>query len=163
VASSGSSVYLTFIKEQVAAQDARKASLEQRGIAVITTSGTLASLLLAFAALVTASKDFALSACAHDFVVAATIAFALAAVAAVLTNIPVLYAGVNVEQMRALLRDKWADEQATAEQRTAATLVNVIASAKERNRVKGWVLFAAMAIETVAVVLLTIAAAVILV
>ena len=160
MASGGSSVYLAFMKEHVAGQDARKASLEQRGIAVITTSGTLASLLLAFAALVTASTDFALSPCARDFVVAATIAFA--AVAAVVTNIPLLYAGVNVDDMRTLVTDKWGDGQVTAEQRIAATLVNLLASAKERNKVKGWVLFGAMAVEVVAVILLTIAAAVIL-
>ena len=53
-------MYGQFIKEELAAQDARKV-LEQRAVAVITTSGTLATLLLGLAALSTkASSTFVL-------------------------------------------------------------------------------------------------------
>jgi hypothetical protein len=163
VGAGGSSIYHAFIKEQLAEQVARKNSLEQRGIAVITTSGTLASLLLGFAALVTASEDFSLSSTAQVLVVAAAISFAVAALAAVATNVPLLYASVQAEQMRALVHYKWADEQAMAEQRTAATLVKLIDTAKRLNRIKGWLLFAAIGLEALAVVLLAVAVVVILV
>ena len=44
---SGYTVYGEFVKDELEAQDKRKASFEQRGLAVITTSGTLVTLLLA--------------------------------------------------------------------------------------------------------------------
>ena len=47
----GRSIYADFIKEQLDAQEARKVSLEQRGLAVITTSGALVTLLFGLTAL----------------------------------------------------------------------------------------------------------------
>jgi hypothetical protein len=158
----GGSIYHTFIKEQWAEQNERKSSLEQRGIAVITTSGTLSSLLLAFAALVTASDDFTLSSSARDLVVAATIAFSLAALTAVATNAPLLYASVKTEYLRSLVYYGWEEDQPTAEERAAATLVELIGTAKRLNRIKGWLLFGSMALEALAVLLLAAAVVVIL-
>jgi len=162
VASGGSSIYHAFVKDQLTEQEARKSSLEQRGLAVITTSGTLASLLLALAALVSASDDFELTSSSRELVVAASLAFAAAALAALATNFPLLYASVRADQMSALMRDKWGDDQATAEQRVTATFIGLIATAKRLNRIKAWLLFAAMALEAVAVLLLAIAVGVIL-
>lgn len=48
-------VYGEFIKDELEVQDKRKASFEQRGLAVITTSGVLVTLLFALAALSTKS------------------------------------------------------------------------------------------------------------
>src|SRR5204863_5652630 len=47
----GSSVLLDYLNDQLARQDARKVSLEQRALAVITTSGALVTLLFGLAAL----------------------------------------------------------------------------------------------------------------
>jgi hypothetical protein len=162
VASGGSSIYHSFVKDRLAEQDARKNSFEQRALAVITTSGALATLLLAFAALVTKSNEFELTSSARCLVVAATVAFATAALAAVATNLPLNYASVRAEQMGALVKERWGDEEAIAEQRITATLVNLIANAKKLNRIKGWLLFSAVTIEGLAVILLAIAVGVIL-
>ena len=47
----GRAIYADYIKEQQEAQEARKVSLEQRGLAVITTSGALVTLLFGLTAL----------------------------------------------------------------------------------------------------------------
>ena len=47
----GRAIYSDYIKEQLDAQEARKISLEQRGLAVITTSGVLVTLLFGLTAL----------------------------------------------------------------------------------------------------------------
>jgi len=47
----GSTIYSDYIAEQVTREDARKASLESRGIGVVTTAGALATLLLGFTTL----------------------------------------------------------------------------------------------------------------
>ena len=54
----GRAVYGEYIKEQLNAQEARKNSLEQRGLAVITTSGALVTLLFGLTAL-TCRSEFA--------------------------------------------------------------------------------------------------------
>src|SRR3989442_1204674 len=49
------------IKEQLKDERDRKSSIEQRGVAVISTSGALVSLLFGLAAVVTVSKQFVVS------------------------------------------------------------------------------------------------------
>src|SRR6266540_1704964 len=48
--SAGYVAYGDFVKDELDAQDKRKSSFEQRGLAVITTSGALVTLLFALAA-----------------------------------------------------------------------------------------------------------------
>jgi hypothetical protein len=45
-----------YLKDELARQDARQSSFEQRGIAVVTTAGTLVTLLFGLAALYGVSK-----------------------------------------------------------------------------------------------------------
>jgi hypothetical protein len=58
VASVGGPIYVELLKERLQEERAHKTSLEQRGLSVITSSGTLVTLLFALAAVVTASKSF---------------------------------------------------------------------------------------------------------
>ena len=86
---SGVSVLDAFIKDALTAQDQRKASFEQRGLAVITTSGALATLLLALAALSTTKQTtLVLPGSAKPWLIAALILFFVSAVAALGTNVP---------------------------------------------------------------------------
>jgi uncharacterized membrane protein len=85
----GSSVLAACVQEQLARQDARKTSLEQRGITVITTAGALVTLLFGLAAFTTKrSQTFALPGGASYLLVAALVLFFGAALAAILTNVP---------------------------------------------------------------------------
>ena len=61
---SGTEAYAALIERELDAQEARKASLEQRGLAVITTAGALTSLLFGLAAFSTTG--------AHAFVLPAS-------------------------------------------------------------------------------------------
>ena len=47
---SGVAIYCGLLKDELAAQDIRKGSFEQRGLAVVTTAGALATLLFGLAA-----------------------------------------------------------------------------------------------------------------
>ena len=66
------------------------------------------------------------------------------------------------EGLRALAKQRWTDSTADAEQRTAATLVDMLERGRQMNTAKGWILFTAMAIEAVATIVLATAAVVIL-
>src|SRR5215207_5830795 len=85
----GRSLYAKYIDEQTAAQEARKTSLEQRGLAVITTSGALVTLLFGLTALsVRPDSRFVIPDVAAALLVVALAFFVLAALLAIVTNLP---------------------------------------------------------------------------
>src|SRR4051794_38201016 len=97
----GFGVYGEFIKDELDVQDKRKASFEQRGLAVITTSGTLVTLLFALAALSTKEADtFSLPHGAKVWLLIALGFFFVSALFALLTNAPLVYQAVTAEKIR---------------------------------------------------------------
>src|SRR5260370_17633649 len=89
--STGPDMYGEYIKAIVDSEDARKTSLEQRGVGIVTTSSALATLLFAVVGVVTASKNFSFPTAAHGYLVAAIVLFAVAVAAGILANVPLLY------------------------------------------------------------------------
>jgi hypothetical protein len=71
----------------------------------------------------------------------------------VAANIPLKYSGVTARALQDLIERKWSDPPADAERRTAATMVMLIRTAQDNNRMKGRLLLAAMAAQALAVVL----------
>jgi uncharacterized integral membrane protein len=153
----GSTVYAAYIADQVAAQEARKVSIEQRGLAVITTSGILVSLLFGLTTTLAGAADYQLPSGAEPWVFAALVAFVLAAIAGILINLPLRYSGVKSTALRGLLKENWDDSPIVAEKRIAATQVKIIATAKKRNKRKGQILFFAAGAEILAVLFLAFA------
>lgn len=158
----GSSVYAAFIAEQLSRQDARKASLEQRGISVITSSGTLVSLLFALVAVLTGAEDFELPEDAQPWLFAAAAAFVLAGIGGILTNVPGRYSSPEAASLDKVIEERWSDSPEDAEAEIAATQVEIFARAKAVNSFKGKILIAAVAAEVLAVLFLAIAIGVIL-
>ncbi|MGH3040254.1 MAG: hypothetical protein ACRDNG_00655 [Gaiellaceae bacterium] len=153
-AAGGGAVYAEYIKEQVDAQEARKVSLEQRGLAVITTSGVLVTLLFGLTALsVRRASTFVVPDAAAGLLVAALVFFVLAALLAILTNVPRSYEGVTVEALRKAVKERREDTEAVASEMVALTRLKVLASAKKNNDFKGNALVIAMACEILAVAL----------
>src|SRR4051812_21208072 len=95
------------IAEQLAEERARKSSIEARGILVVTTSATLVTALLAIAGLVGRRDDFVLSNHAAALATTATGLLLVAAIAAVITNVPRGYGEVGDDELRA-----WVTEEA---------------------------------------------------
>jgi hypothetical protein len=154
----GRAIYGAYIKEQLDAQEARKVSLEQRGLAVITTSGALVTLLFGLTALtVKREATFDLPGTAAVFLAAALVFFVLAALSALVTNLPRSYEGVTVDALRAAVRDRWDDSEATASRKVALTRLTVLASAKTVNNQKGLALLGGMVSEIIAVALVGVA------
>jgi len=159
----GGSVYAAYIKEQLAGQDARKASIEQRGISVITTSGALVSLLFGLTALLTGANDYQLPSGAEPWLYAAMVAFVLAAIGGIVTNTPLFYSGVKTSDLQKAVKGSlWGDNADDAERRIAATDVKLLATAKARNTFKGFALLGAVSAQVFAVLFLALAIRVIL-
>jgi hypothetical protein len=153
----GSSVYSAFIAGLLADEERHKDSLEARGLAVITTSGVLASLLFGFVATLAGTNAFALPSSADDPLVAAAALFILAASLGILTNVPFLYKAVKPSSLALGCRELWADQSGDAELMVASTQVNLYASVRSANTVKAVLLMAAFTAEVAALVPLLIA------
>lgn len=154
--SDGAAVYAAYIASQVASQEARKSSFEQRGLAVITTSGVLVSLLFGLTA------GHHLPGAARVPILAALFCFVVAAVAAVITNLPQLYRGVTVEALKKQIEEQWEDTGTEARRAVALTELDVLARAKEQNHKKGEALALAIRAEIAAVYFLAVAVGAIL-
>ncbi len=156
---SGRAVYADYIREQLAGQEARKTSLEQRGLSVVTTSGALVTLLFGLTTLAVERESFTLPEASRALLVAAVVFFVIAAVAAIVTNMPLSYEGVTPSALLGAVKERWNDSEALATQMTSLTRIKVLESARRRNNIKAIALFAGMVSEIVAVALVGTAVA----
>ena len=148
--SSGGELYRAYIERELDNESALKASLEARGVAVITSSGTFVTLLFGLVAVVTKSEGFQLPHTARVALYAAIPLFVVSAVAAIATNRPRMYAAVGPDELRAAVKTRWSDTARDASQRIAATDVKVLIAARLANRRKARLLMAAMASQIAA-------------
>ncbi len=158
----GRAVYSDYIQAELEAQDARKASFEQRGLAVISTSGLLVSLLFALAALVTSRTGYVLPDGARRALYVALFLFVLAAVAALVVNAPLKYKYVKAAELRRAVTSLWDDTEAVAQSNVAHTRVDAYERLLARNQLKGRILIAAIGAEVAAVGIVAFAIGIIL-
>lgn len=149
--------YAVFLQSLLEGQDARKASVEERGVAVITTSGALVALLFGLVAVLTEAENFDLPQQSRGPLWLALILFTGAAVLALLTNLPLRYANVDPQGIKKTVDDYVERPKSDAFTRIAVVRVEMYRSAKRANEVKARALFAAMVLEVAAVVSLAIA------
>jgi hypothetical protein len=156
---SAAKTYGDYTAEEVTREEQRKTSIETRGLAVVTTSGALATLLLALAALNkdnrTATGSFFLSHDAQGPLKLALIFFTVAALGAVLTNFPVWLQYLDPDTVVTELAA--GKTEAQAEKQVAENRVVILRSLQTWNSVKGWVLFGAMSFEFLAILFIAIA------
>jgi nitrate reductase NapE component len=155
----GRAIYADYVREQLAGQEARKTSLEQRGLSVVTTSGALVTLLFGLTTLAVEREAFTLPGASRALLVVAIVFFVVAAVAAIVTNMPLSYEGVTPSALREAVKNRWEDSEATAAEMTSLTRIKVLESARRRNNIKAIALFAGMVSEIVAVALVGAAVA----
>jgi hypothetical protein len=150
----GSDVYADFIKSLLDAESSRKASLEQRGIGVVTTSGTLVTLLFGLTAVITSAKTFALPGQAHGWLAGAAILFVVAAIAGIVTNVPLFYGQIIISETE--LRDAWGNSAADAQAGVTAVRLRHLDQVQKVNSCKAWILILAVLLELAAVAILTV-------
>lgn len=78
------------------------------GLAVITTSGALVTLLSGLAALVAGVEKYTVPASTKDWLVGAVFMFVLASIAGLLTNVPLPYQYVKGEALTDAVNKRWA-------------------------------------------------------
>lgn len=126
------------------------ASLQSRGLAVISTSGTLVTLLFGFSALVTKAQNLPPGAKPPLYIAAGL--FVLAAIAGIITNAPRRTAAATVESLAPLIEDEWWSKPAIdAQQEVARTQLDVVRDVRHVNAIMAGILIAGIAIEIVAI------------
>jgi hypothetical protein len=146
-------IYGPIISEQIEREEARKSSLEQRGLAVISTSGVLVSLLFALGAIgLPRSEAPGLPVLATVLLVAALLAFVAAAGLGLATNLPRAYQALALRDLRRMASlELWEKASGPAARRIAESQVEMIAAARKHNAAKAKLLRWAIAAETVGV------------
>jgi hypothetical protein len=153
--SSAGPEFAGFVVDQLELEEKRRASLETRGLAIITTSGTLVTLLLALAALVTQRKDYQLPDPVGTWLTAALIAFVVAAAFAIGANAPQLYRTIDVTALKIITRSRWNSASGEALKTLTATRLEELQRAQAVNSVKAYLLLGAAVAQGAAIGSLT--------
>ena len=154
----GTAVYDEFLKAELASQETRKSSFEQRGLAVVTTTGALVTLLFGLAAIASRTghgEPFSTE--EKVWLAIALVCFVLSAFAALATNFPVKYEGVTVREVVKRLTEAQPNNVEQAHRDVALTQAKILEAAKDKYRLKGRYLFVAMAFEVLGVLAVGVA------
>jgi hypothetical protein len=132
--------------------------LQQRGLAVVTSSGTLVTLLFAIGAVAIEATDFTLPELAKVLFALALVAFAIAGIFGILANRPDYYEEVDTAWLRkAMSPVAWNyNNLALAKRRTSEARVKSIDSFREKNQQKVKLLTRAIGSEVAAVGLVAV-------
>lgn len=171
--------YAELIKEQLAAEDTRKSSIEARSATVITGTSVIVTAMFGVVALVAKDEQFILSGAAKLALALSLISFGVAALSAIKVALPAEYWVPDPSELKGyavtestgatwtgagdpgptvLNDDYWLDASAIGERRVAEMRANMVISAQVRNGEKARWLIYGMASQAVTVVLLAVAA-----
>jgi hypothetical protein len=152
-------LYFEFFHELIRDQNDRKASIEQRGLAVITSTGALVTLLFGLVTIASAADANALPRAAHGPFVAGAVLLVLAGICALLTNIPSRkYQNLDAGRTDDIFDRWWSKSKEDAELRISVMRAGVFAAAQEANNRKAKVLVIALLFEIAGVVATALAA-----
>ena len=153
-------LYAAFIKDLFDGEVARRTAIEGKAGNVISTSGTLVTLLFGLVAVVTGATNFRLPGHAHGWLFGAIIAFVVACILAILVSVPLPYG--ETELTKADLASSWGDPPNQTQAALSGVKLDALDRARQWNALKAWILMGAIAAEIVAVALLAVAVTVIL-
>lgn len=148
-------VYTDYVKLLLDAEATRRTALEDKGGGVITTSGTLVTLLFGLVAVVTGAETFTLPGASHGWLVAAIVFFIAASVIAILISIPMPYGQTIITVQE--LATWWDQKPEQAQAAVSGVRLEALAAARRMNLIKSQILTVAIICELVAVVMLGIA------
>ncbi len=156
----GGDVYGAYIKSILDNELVRRTGLEARASTVVTTAGTLVTLLFGLVAVITGAAKFQLPGAAHGWLIAAVILFVVAiGLAVTVAVVPLPYGQVSFAEGPAQL---WKETASSASVHVAEAQLELIGVAQRRNgRIAFLVLLSGVA-ELLALAMLAVAVILIL-
>ncbi|HET6707089.1 hypothetical protein [Amycolatopsis sp.] len=146
------SSFRALLDDQLSDERAKKNSLEQRGIAVISTAGTLVTITLGFVALATRTPTYVLGAPVVVLLVVALGGLIVAAAAGLLVNLPARLPIVDAAELTA------ADEEDDDPETEREVIAHLLTGLRKVNRRRARILFAALLLEVAALAVMAVAA-----
>jgi hypothetical protein len=130
----------------------KKDTLENRGLAIISTSGILATLLLSLAGALVKLGEVHVTRVALVSTIVAAGLFTLAAILGVIVNLPLRYVEIEPESLCSMTsQTAWALPGGSASRQIAVAQINVLSDWRVMSRLKARVLVTAALAETLAV------------
>jgi len=159
-----SEIFAHVIDTELEQERVRTVSLEQRAMAVVTSSGVLVSLVFGFGAVVKGQGNAArLPTGARVLLAAALLAFVLAAVMSLMVNRPRAYRPLGVKaDLQRMVAELWAIPADYARRSVAEFRVGEVDRWRDNNKIKAAYLQRAIAIECCGIGLLAASMVVIL-
>ena len=154
--------YASFVKELLEAEVTRGATMETRAVAIVTASGTLVTLLLALAALVTRVTTFQVPTTALVFAGLSAGLFAVSACCAVLAITPRRAWGLKPGCLGSELWQRWPDKEDDAVAKTTATRLALWEQENKLTQRKAVSIFTAVIFQFGAVAALAVAVFIVL-
>jgi hypothetical protein len=152
----GGDVFAPFIASELETEEARRVSFEGRGVTVVTSSGTLATLLTGFIAVVAGGEKYSLPTGSAWSLSAALGFFVLAAGCGLFVNAPVEISRPTDEWLTKLKNEAWPDAHGDALKTVSASKIATLRSVVETNRRKARLLTLGIAFELLAVLALAV-------
>lgn len=151
-------VVADLITAELSELDSSASSLQSRGIAVISSSGTLVTLLFGLSALATKAQGFKLSTDTKWPLYVAAALLVLAAIAGIITNAPRRGGVIRLESLEPLLStDQWEKSEHLAKRMIARKQLLIAQDARRTNtRLARWLL-AAITLEIAGVASIAVA------
>jgi len=162
--SRGESVLAILVRDLVREERTGEASLEARAVGVITTAGTLVTVLFGLALLVTGRAGFVLPVGARGLLAGALASLVAASVAAIFVNLPTGHREINARDLlnRISSDDDWNAQRDDVERAVAKVLAVQLVAGREVNRRKARLLARAIFAEVAGVAFIGASVAVIL-
>lgn len=129
-------VFLDYIEKELRAERERKALLDQRGVALVTTSGSLTTLLFALGAVISGQKSFHPSAWTVVLLTCALVTFSVSALFGLLATRLVSSEVGTPASLHALREKHWTVDIAVARNAVADVHARTIARLRGGNKKK---------------------------
>lgn len=150
----GGSVLAAYVTSVLVEERGTKASLEGRGITLITSSGAFVTLVLAIAALV---SDGSVNGPARVLLMLASVCFQAAAVMGVQVNRPIDYMEPTAASLTELVQENWGASIASAARAVAKSEAETLEAARKNNAGKAKLLHRGSAFRLAALIFVGLA------
>jgi len=151
LAESGGPLYLEYVKTVLERERERSASLQQRGIAVITTSGTLVTLLFGLTTLSTKAESFVLPEMAKPWLRFAMLFFLIAACVGIVTNMTGGIGPIDWDKYLKEASGAWGEQADVVAPKVTGAYIEIVRISLRINRSRSYILTFAFVTEVLAI------------
>jgi hypothetical protein len=144
--------YGEFVASELSDAVSSSQETSRRALTVVTTAGVLVTLMSTAIGIAAANREDAyFPESASSPLTRAIVWFIVAAILALITQLPLVVTYASVKSLRALVREHWDDDESEAGQQVADARVNMLRTQRWMNGARSWLLILAILAEVVAI------------